>query len=115
MQSSRHHIEAGQIDSNLVLVVDDSRLQRSILRASLKKWGYRVAEVSSGDEAMDFCENKQPDLVISDWMMPELNRPDFCRAFRKLYPNDYSYFILLTSKSEKTTLPTDKTAARMIF
>jgi hypothetical protein len=38
MQSSRHHIEAGQIDSNLVLVVDDSRLQRSILRASLKKW-----------------------------------------------------------------------------
>ena len=55
MQSSRHHIEAGQIDSNLVLVVDDSRLQRSILRASLKKWGYRVAEVSSGDEALDFC------------------------------------------------------------
>ena len=37
-------------------------------------------------------------------MMPELNGPDFCRAFRKLYPNDYSYFILLTSKSEKNDI-----------
>ena len=37
-------------------------------------------------------------------MMPEFNGPDFCRAFRKLYPNDDSYFILLTSKSEKNDI-----------
>ena len=102
MQSSRHHIEAGQIDSNLVLVVDDSRLQRSILRASLKKWGYRVAEVSSGDEALDFCENKQPDLVISDWMMPGMDGIEFCRRFKALDTERFGYFILLTSKSDKS-------------
>ena len=37
-------------------------------------------------------------------MMPKFDGPDFCRAFRKLYPNDYSYFILLTSKSEKNDI-----------
>lgn len=104
MQSSRHHIEAGQIDSNLVLVVDDSRLQRSILRASLKKWGYRVAEVSSGDEALDFCENKQPDLVISDWMMPGMDGIEFCRRFKALDTERFGYFILLTSKSDKSEI-----------
>ena len=98
-----------------VLVVDDSRLQRRILSAMLKRWGFDVIEASTGAEALELCKKSRPEFIFSDWMMPELNGPDFCRAFRKLYPNDYSYFILLTSKSEKTTLPTDWTAVRMIF
>ncbi|WP_438990152.1 PP2C family protein-serine/threonine phosphatase [Lentibacter sp.] len=104
MQSRRRTIETGEIESNLVLVVDDSRLQRSILRASLKKWGYRVAEVSSGDEALAFCENKQPDLVISDWMMPGMDGIEFCRRFKALDTERFGYFILLTSKSDKSEI-----------
>ena len=45
-------------------------------------------------------ETRTPRSVL----VVELNGPDFCRAFRKLYPNDYSYFILLTSKSEKNDI-----------
>ena len=104
MQSHRRTIETGEIKSNLVLVVDDSRLQRSILRANLKKWGYRVAEVSSGDEALAFCENKQPDLVISDWMMPGMDGIEFCRRFKALDTERFGYFILLTSKSDKSEI-----------
>jgi sigma-B regulation protein RsbU (phosphoserine phosphatase) len=84
-----------------VLVVDDSRLQRRILVASLKKWGFEVIEADSGEAAMAICESALPDLVLSDWMMPGMNGLEFCRAFRNLPAEGYGYFILLTSKSEK--------------
>ncbi len=84
-----------------VLVVDDSRLQRRILVASLKKWGFDVVEADSGEAAMAICEASMPDLVLSDWMMPGMNGLEFCRAFRKMPVESYGYFILLTSKSEK--------------
>lgn len=84
-----------------VLVVDDSRLQRRILTSSLKKWGFDVIEADSGEAAMQICETAPPDLVLSDWMMPGMSGPDFCRGFRALPSEEYVYFILLTSKSEK--------------
>ncbi len=87
-----------------VLVVDDSRLQRRILSAMLKRWGFEVTEASTGAEALELCKKTRPEFIFSDWMMPELNGPNFCRAFRQLYPNEYSYFILLTSKSEKNDI-----------
>jgi sigma-B regulation protein RsbU (phosphoserine phosphatase) len=84
-----------------VLVVDDSRLQRRILVASLKKWGFEVVEADSGESAMEICNAGMPDLILSDWMMPGMNGLEFCRAVREQAGDSYSYFILLTSKSEK--------------
>lgn len=84
-----------------VLVVDDSRLQRRILAASLKRFGYDIVEASSGMEALEKCRDAPPDLVVSDWMMPGMTGPEFCREFRNLQRDTYGYFILLTSKSEK--------------
>jgi len=104
MQSKLKQIDAVEAASNLVLVVDDSRLQRTILRTSLKKWGYRVAEVESGDEALAFCEEQHPDLVISDWMMPGMDGIEFCRRFKALGSERFGYFILLTSKSDKSEI-----------
>ncbi len=85
----------------LVLVVDDSNLQRRILRASLSRWGYEVMEAESGDEALICCRSRMPDLILSDWMMPGMTGPEFCRAFRDMSSDRYAYFILLTSKSDK--------------
>ncbi|UWQ55909.1 SpoIIE family protein phosphatase [Leisingera caerulea] len=93
------HTVAGSI--RRVLVVDDSRLQRRILVASLKKWGFEVVEAESGEAAMEICQAETPDLILSDWMMPGMNGLEFCRAFRARSSEDYAYFILLTSKSEK--------------
>ena len=84
-----------------VLVVDDSRLQRRILTASLKRWGFEVREAESGTEALEICRDWPPDLVMSDWMMPGMDGPEFCREFRQMTRDTYGYFILLTSKSEK--------------
>ncbi|KNG93905.1 PP2C family protein-serine/threonine phosphatase [Pseudaestuariivita atlantica] len=85
-----------------VLVADDSRLQRKILVASLKRWGFEVVEAETGRDALDKCRDVLPDLVLSDWMMPEMDGLEFCTAFRDLCGDQhYGYFILLTSKAEK--------------
>lgn len=85
-----------------VLVVDDSRLQRHILATSLKRWGFDVLESASAAEALALCASGLPDLVLSDWVMPGLSGLEFCRRFREISQDQYGYFILLTSKSDKT-------------
>ena len=50
-----------------ILVVDDSRLQRRLLTGSLTRWGYEVTEAASGEEALELCANRLPDLILSDW------------------------------------------------
>lgn len=84
-----------------VLVVDDSPLQRRILSVYLSQWGYRVTTAHSGIHALDVCASDPPDLVLSDWVMPEMDGLAFCHAFRAQMREDYGYFILLTSKGEK--------------
>lgn len=95
---------AQAIPQRRVLLVDDSRLQRAIISASLKKWGYAVTEAESGQEALDKVWLQPPDIILSDWMMPGMNGLEFCQAFRALPNETYSYFILLTSKSEKNEI-----------
>lgn len=93
--------DAGGAVIRRVLVVDDSRMQRRILAASLQRWGFEVHEAASGDDALRMCREMPPDLVMSDWMMPGLNGLEFCREFRQMPRDGYGYFILLTSKSDK--------------
>ena len=85
----------------MVLVVDDSRAQRRLLCSYLTKWGYRVVEAGSGEEALEICASETPDLILSDWMMPGMGGLEFCQAYRQMRGDRYGYFILLTSKSEK--------------
>ena len=94
------------IDSDLatpdtVLVVDDSRAQRGLLARYLAKWGYRVLEADSGASALELCKSDAPDLIVSDWMMPGMDGLELCQAYRGLETEQYGYFILLTSKSDK--------------
>ncbi len=87
-----------------VLIVDDSRAQRKILQMQLTRWGYDITEAASGDEALALCLAQDFDIVLSDWMMPGMSGLEFCKAFRDLPREGYGYFILLTSKSEKTEI-----------
>jgi sigma-B regulation protein RsbU (phosphoserine phosphatase) len=84
-----------------VLVVDDSKAQRYVLATYLRRWGFLVEEAESADQALARCSETFPDIVMSDWVMPGLSGPEFCRRFRILPRENYGYFILLTSKSEK--------------
>ncbi|NEX48071.1 PP2C family protein-serine/threonine phosphatase [Pseudotabrizicola algicola] len=87
-----------------VLVVDDSKAQRMMLTMSLSRWGYVVDEAASGEAALLACQSRQYDIILSDWMMDGMSGLELCAAFRGLGQEGYAYFILLTSKSEKTEI-----------
>lgn len=90
--------------SRPILIVDDSRAQRKILSLQLARWGYAITEAASGDDALELCKTTDFDIVLSDWVMPGMTGLDFCKAFRELPREAYGYFILLSSKSEKTEI-----------
>ncbi|UYV37453.1 SpoIIE family protein phosphatase [Rhodobacteraceae bacterium D3-12] len=93
--------QSAQAPLRTVLVVDDSRLQRRLLKTHLSRWGYNVLEAGSGHEALKICDQTEPDLVVSDWMMPGMDGIEFCKEFRAMERSSYGYFILVTSKREK--------------
>ena len=68
-----------------VLVADDSRVMRQIVMRTLRQAGYghvEVVEASNGSEALSLVASAQPDLVLSDWNMPEMTGLDFLRSLR---------------------------------
>ena len=65
-----------------VLVVDDSKVMRQIVIRTLRQAGYgewAVIEASNGAEALELALAQQPDLVLSDWNMPEMTGIDLLR------------------------------------
>ncbi|WP_337994658.1 fused response regulator/phosphatase [Roseinatronobacter alkalisoli] len=84
--------------------MDDSRAQRLIFQRHLQGWGYETTEAASGEDALDLCGKTHFDLVLSDWMMPGMNGLQFCQKFRAQKNEFYSYFILLTTKNDKTAV-----------
>lgn len=72
-----------------------------MLAIQLRRAGYDVAEAGSGPEALAFCQQREPDIILSDWVMPDMTGPDLCRAFRQMPRDGYGYFVLLTSKTDR--------------
>ena len=87
-----------------ILIVDDSRVQRRILGSLLKKMGHEVLEFEFALDALEACKQHKASIVVSDWMMPEMDGLQFCRELRNLKLPHYVYFILLTSKGEKVEI-----------
>ena len=84
------------------LIADDDHITRLLLSSALTKVGHNVHEATNGREAWEaWCGGQFP-LVISDWMMPDLDGLEFCRRIRAERRADYTYIVLLTSRSGKT-------------
>ncbi|WP_239026912.1 response regulator transcription factor [Geomonas oryzisoli] len=66
----------------LVLVVDDDPHIREVVRFALEKGGVRVAEAEDGRQGLDFFHEMEPDLLILDITMPEMDGTEVCRAVR---------------------------------
>lgn len=65
-----------------ILVVDDVRVGRVLVRGVLQAEGYRVFDVESGTEALDVLEQLRPDLIVLDVQMPGLNGFEVCQKVR---------------------------------
>jgi signal transduction histidine kinase len=87
-----------------VLVADDSMMMQRLLLRSLEKWSYEVSIASDGAEAWDLFQRDHFPLVLTDWMMPQLDGLELTRRIRASGHPGYVYIILLTAKSEKEDL-----------
>jgi diguanylate cyclase (GGDEF)-like protein len=83
-----------------VLVVDDSPIYCKLVEQALEGHDYSVTFARSGREALELFAQNAHDIVITDWMMPDVSGIDLCRQIRKSELS-YTYVILLTSISDK--------------
>jgi cyclic di-GMP phosphodiesterase len=81
-----------------ILIVDDNDVALEALRHTLQGEGYEITVAHNGREALDIVSSGACHLVISDWMMPEIDGLELCRQIRRMDLPGYVYFILLTSK-----------------
>ena len=66
-----------------VLIVEDETALTTLLHYNLEREGYRVFEASDGEEALLLADEVSPDLIILDWMLPQLSGIEVCRRMRK--------------------------------
>src|SRR3954454_22412247 len=82
-----------------ILVADDSRVMRQIVIRTLRQaglGGHDIVEAADGAEALGMVPNEHPDLVLSDWNMPNMTGIEFLRALRA--SGDQTPFGVVTSE-----------------
>jgi len=84
-----------------VLVVEDEDALSELLQYNLKKEGFRVSIAADGEEAMMLVEERQPDVVVLDWMLPKISGIEVCRRLRSRHETRNLPIIMLTARGEE--------------
>lgn len=84
-----------------VLIADDEQNQLELLSFNLAQNGYAVTTASDGQEALDYAEELQPDIIILDWMMPHLSGIEVCRYLRAQPETKDIPIIMLSARGEE--------------
>ncbi len=100
-----------------IVVVDDSRVMRQIVIRTMRQAGYGghdIVEAENGKEGLDVVQAQNPDLVLSDWNMPEMTGIDMLCALRAA-GNDVKFgFVTSEGSEEMRTRATQSGAAFLI-
>lgn len=92
-----------QSSSPLILVADDDKFTRLLLRQVLEKEGYWVLEASDANECLEACQRTQFALVLLDIMIPGVNGFDCCQQLQTL-PNSKYTSVLMVAEVEDEVL-----------
>ena len=87
-----------------VLVVGDKDYERKPVARMVRDLGHTVVEADDGTVAWDHYSRSHYDVVISDYLMPQMNGPDLCRKVRLAPHPNYTYFMIVSSRSESANL-----------
>ena len=85
-----------------ILVVEDEDALATLLQYNLDKEGYEVALAQDGEEALMMVDERLPDLVVLDWMLPKVSGIEVCRRLRSRSETRNIPIILLTARGEET-------------
>ncbi|MEL6442342.1 MAG: response regulator [Cyanobacteria bacterium J06621_8] len=81
---------------SLILIVDDDRTMRSLLNLAMIEEGYRVVEAANGVQCLSEYTHFQPDLILLDAVMPDLDGFDCCQKIRSLPGGDRLPILMIT-------------------
>lgn len=87
-----------------IAIVDDTPLNLTLIQALVRKLtppGTEIVTFTSPLEGLQWCGNNEPDLLIVDYMMPDINGIEFIETVRKLYPSDTVPILMVTAAHEK--------------
>ena len=85
-----------------ILVLEDEDALSTLLQYNLEKEGYEVAIAGDGEEGWLMIEERQPDLILLDWMLPKLSGIELCRRIRAKSETRNLPIIMLTARGEET-------------
>ena len=87
-------------DHPTVLIVEDEPSQREVLAYNLKAEGFEVITADNGDDALLLVEEQEPDLILLDWMMPNLSGIEVCRRLKSRRETRSIPILMLSARSE---------------
>jgi len=90
-----------------ILVIDDDRVTASLLEKLLRKEGYIVFTASDGVSGFELVKLYQPELVISDMLLPRLHGIDLCKKIKEDPALNKTKIILITAVYKGTATETD--------
>lgn len=85
-----------------ILIAEDDPVSRELLRYSLTEMGHAVTTVADGRAGWEAFQESPAEVVITDWMMPEMDGPTLCRHIRAVKSRHYVYVVFLTVVNGKT-------------
>ena len=85
----------------IILIVEDEAPQAEMLRYNLESAGFGVIHADNGEEALLLVEEENPDLVLLDWMLPEVSGIEVCRRLRERAGGRELPIIMLTARGEE--------------
>ena len=80
-----------------ILIAEDDPVSLKILQFTLEHYGHEVVAAKNGREAWEIFDAEPVRVIVSDWMMPEMDGLELCRRVRERPKTDYAYIILLTA------------------
>ena len=85
----------------VVLLVEDEPAQRSVLSYNLKAEGFQVVETDNGEDALLLTRENMPDLIVLDWMIPQVSGIEVCRRLKVSNDTKSIPIIMLSARSEE--------------
>lgn len=84
------------------LVVDDSKVVRMVARKILEELEFEITEAADGQQALDACKQKMPDVILLDWNMPVMDGLEFLVALRAGDGGDAPKVVFCTTENDMT-------------
>ncbi|MGN6424715.1 MAG: phosphate regulon transcriptional regulator PhoB [Asticcacaulis sp.] len=85
-----------------IIIAEDEDALATLLSYNLEKEGYEVGVATDGDEALVMVKERQPDLLVCDWMMPKVSGIEVCRRLRQVPASRNLPIVMLTARSEES-------------